>query len=37
MTIPERVLAEHGEPTKVFLSVDTPEQLEQLGGEMPRR
>ena len=37
VTIPERVLAEHGEPTKVFLSVDTPEQLEELGGEMPRR
>lgn len=37
MTIPERVLAEHGDPEKVFLSVDTPEQLEAIGGAMPRR
>jgi molybdenum cofactor guanylyltransferase len=37
MTIPERVLAEHGDPSKVFLSVDTLEQLVAIGGEMPRR
>lgn len=35
--IPERVLAEHGEPSKVFLSVDTPEQLESIGGVPPHR
>jgi molybdopterin-guanine dinucleotide biosynthesis protein A len=37
ITIPERVLVEHGDPEKLFLSVDTPEQLIALGGEMPRR
>ncbi|MEP6731279.1 MAG: molybdenum cofactor guanylyltransferase [bacterium] len=37
ITIPERVLVEHGDPEKVFLSVDTPEQLESIGGELPRR
>lgn len=37
MTIPERVLVEHGDPGKLFLSIDTPEQLVAIGGEMPRR
>lgn len=36
-TIPERLLVEHGELDRLFMSVDTPEQLESLGGEMPRR
>ena len=34
--IPERVLVEHGEPSKLFLSVDSLEQLEEIGGVMPR-
>ncbi|MEO8619857.1 MAG: molybdenum cofactor guanylyltransferase [bacterium] len=36
MTIPERVLAEHGDPERLFLSVDSQEQLEALAGVMPR-
>ena len=36
VTIPERVLVEHGDPARLFLSVDSPEQLEALGGEFPR-
>ena len=36
VTIPERVLVDHGEPTRLFLSVDSREQLEAIGGEMPR-
>lgn len=35
MTIPERVLLEHGAPDRLFLSVDSPEQLEALGGILP--
>lgn len=35
-TIPQRVLVEHGEPERLFLSVDSVAQLEELGGEMPR-
>lgn len=34
--IPERVLAEHGDPERLFLSVDSQEQLEALAGAMPR-
>jgi hypothetical protein len=34
--IPERVLAEHGDPDRLFLSVDTQEQLEALAGLLPR-
>jgi len=37
MAIPERVLVEHGDPAKLFLSIDTPEQLMEIGGAMPRR
>jgi molybdenum cofactor guanylyltransferase len=36
-SIPERLLEQHGDPERVFLSVDTPEKLQALGGEMPRR
>ena len=36
LTIPERVLVEHGDPERLFLSVDTQEQLEALSGVMPR-
>lgn len=36
MMIPERVLAEHGDPEQLFLSVDSQEQLEALAGVMPR-
>ena len=36
MTIPERVLMEHGEPERLFLSVDSQEQLEALAGVIPR-
>ena len=35
VTIPERVLMEHGEPARLFLSVDTPRQLEAIGGSIP--
>ena len=35
--IPERHLAEYGDLERLFLSVDTPETLESIGGEMPRR
>lgn len=35
--IPERVLAEHGEISRLFLSVDTPEALAAIGGIPPRR
>lgn len=35
-SIPERVLSEHGDPARIFLSVDDPEQLDELGGQMPR-
>ena len=35
--IPERVLAEHGEIGRLFLSVDTPEALAAIGGIPPRR
>jgi molybdopterin-guanine dinucleotide biosynthesis protein A len=34
--IPERVLAEHGDPSRLFLSVDTQAQLEALAGLLPR-
>ena len=34
--IPERLLAEHGDPERLFLSVDSPEQLVELAGVMPR-
>ncbi len=34
--IPERVLVEHGDPDRLFLSVDTQEELEALAGMMPR-
>ena len=34
--IPERLLAEHGDPERLFLSVDSPEQLVELSGVMPR-
>ncbi len=34
--IPERVLAEHGDPDRLFLSVDTQEELEALAGLLPR-
>ena len=34
--IPERVLVEHGDPARLFLSVDSQEQLEALAGVMPR-
>lgn len=37
VTIPERLLEAHGDPARLFLSVDSPEQLDALGGEMPRR
>ncbi len=36
VTIPERVLLEHGDPARLFLSIDSPEQLEALAGELPR-
>lgn len=35
--IPERVLVEHGDPERVFLSVDDLETLLKVGGELPRR
>ncbi len=35
--IPERLLEAHGEPARLFLSIDSMEQLEDLGGAMPRR
>ena len=35
-TIPERVLVEHGDPGRLFTSVDSPNQLDALGGELPR-
>ncbi len=35
VTIPERLLESHGDPERLFLSVDTPEQLEEIGGTMP--
>jgi Molybdopterin-guanine dinucleotide biosynthesis protein A len=34
--IPERVLASHGDPSRLFLSVDTQAQLEALAGQLPR-
>ena len=34
--IPERVLAEHGDPSRLFLSVDTQAELEALAGLLPR-
>lgn len=34
--IPERLLVEHGDPARLFLSVDSPEQLAALAGAMPR-
>ena len=34
--IPERVLASHGDPSRLFLSVDTQVQLEALAGLLPR-
>ena len=34
--IPERVLAEHGDPSRLFLSVDTQSELEALAGLLPR-
>lgn len=37
VAIPERLLEAHGDPARLFLSVDSPEQLDALGGEMPRR
>jgi len=37
MSIPERLLVEHGDIETLFLSVDTPEKLEAIGGTMPRR
>lgn len=36
VTIPERVLVEHGDPARLFLSIDSQEQLDALGGELPR-
>ena len=36
ITIPERVLVEHGDPDRLFLSVDTQEELESLAGLLPR-
>lgn len=35
VTIPERLLEAHGDPERLFLSVDTPEQLEEIGGTLP--
>ena len=35
--IPERVLVEHGDPDRFFMSVDDPEQLELLRAELARR
>ncbi|HEX9485371.1 MAG TPA: molybdenum cofactor guanylyltransferase [Gemmatimonadaceae bacterium] len=37
LAVPERVLVEHGVPERIFFSVDEPEELEELGGELPRR
>jgi molybdopterin-guanine dinucleotide biosynthesis protein A len=37
VAIPERLLEAHGDPARLFMSVDSPEQLDALGGEMPRR
>lgn len=36
VAIPERVLAQHGDPDRLFLSVDTQEELEALAGLLPR-
>jgi molybdopterin-guanine dinucleotide biosynthesis protein A len=36
MMIPEHVLREHGDPERLFLSVDSQEQLEALAGVLPR-
>jgi molybdenum cofactor guanylyltransferase len=35
VTIPERLLEDHGDLERLFMSVDTPEQLAAIGGEMP--
>lgn len=37
VSIPEHLLQAHGDPSRLFLSVDSMEQLEGLGGAMPRR
>lgn len=37
VTIPERLLEAHGDPHRLFMSVDSMAQLEEIGGEMPRR
>lgn len=34
--LPPRLLADHGEPERLFLSIDEPEQLEEIEGTMPR-
>jgi molybdopterin-guanine dinucleotide biosynthesis protein A len=34
VTIPEVVLAEHGDPSRIFTSVDSLAELERLGGSM---
>ena len=36
VTLPQRLLADHGDPDRLFLSVDEPEQLEAIEGVMPR-
>lgn len=36
ITIPDRVLAQHGDPDRLFLSVDTQAELEALAGHLPR-
>ncbi|MDQ2664931.1 MAG: molybdenum cofactor guanylyltransferase [Gemmatimonadota bacterium] len=36
ITIPERVLVQHGDPDRLFLSVDTQDELEALAGLLPR-
>lgn len=35
VSIPERLLVEHGDLERLFMSVDSPEQLAAIGGEMP--
>ncbi len=35
-SIPHHILAEHGEPEKLFFSVDGPDALDDIGGTMPR-
>jgi molybdopterin-guanine dinucleotide biosynthesis protein A len=35
VSIPERLLTEHGDLERLFMSVDSPEQLAAIGGEMP--